>query len=277
MNCIGVLLILCVCMCCDAATRAPPVIIVPGLGGSRLEAKLNRTSSEHFLCEKTSKDYFPIWFSYEFLVPVVKQCWMDNIKLTYDNVTRTTSSHPGVDIRVPGFGNPRYVEWLDAEERLVGVFNTLAASLVDLGYERNVSLRAVPYDFRKGPSESGMFFESLKSLVESTYKINGKSQGDVAGPQYGGSDDCDIPEETTTVLERQVHPRFHFSQRRLRRVRQSPQNLRRGRRFERILHPRIFRQNLANIVVQPSSPDAVLGRVEGRSFGGDAVQKLLYG
>uniref|UniRef100_A0A146LY53 Group XV phospholipase A2 n=1 Tax=Lygus hesperus TaxID=30085 RepID=A0A146LY53_LYGHE len=173
MNCIGVLLMLCVCMCCDAATRAPPVIIVPGLGGSRLEAKLNRTSSEHFLCEKTSKDYFPIWFSYEFLVPVVKQCWMDNIKLTYDNVTRTTSSHPGVDIRVPGFGNPRYVEWLDAEERLVGVFNTLAASLVDLGYERNASLRAAPYDFRKGPSESGQFFDSLKSLVESTYKING--------------------------------------------------------------------------------------------------------
>ncbi|KAF6203237.1 hypothetical protein GE061_003655 [Apolygus lucorum] len=171
----GVLLILCLSVCkfCDAEKRLSPVIIVPGLGGSRLEAKLNRTDSVHFLCRKTTTDYFSIWFSFEFLVPFVKQCWMDNIKLTYDNETRTTNNHPGVDIRVEGFGDPKYVEWLDSEQKLVGVFNTMAESLVELGYVRNESLRGAPYDFRKGPSESGRYFENLKSLVEFTYEING--------------------------------------------------------------------------------------------------------
>ena len=65
-----------------------PVIFVPGDGGSQVEAKLNKTTVVHYVCEKTSNDYFNIWLNLELLVPLVIDCWIDNMKLNYDNVTR---------------------------------------------------------------------------------------------------------------------------------------------------------------------------------------------
>ena len=37
-------------------------------------------------------------------------------RLEYDNVTRTTNNSPGVDIKIPGFGETATVEWLDHSE-----------------------------------------------------------------------------------------------------------------------------------------------------------------
>lgn len=79
---------------------------------------------------------------------------IDNMKLNYDNVTRTTSNQDGVDIRIPGWGDPFVVEYLDPSKASPGAyFKDVGNMLVDnLGYIRNYSLRGAPYDFRKGPS-----------------------------------------------------------------------------------------------------------------------------
>nr|XP_026489289.1 group XV phospholipase A2-like [Vanessa tameamea] len=165
-----------------------PVIFIPGDGGSQLEAKLNKTNVVHYICAKTSDDYFNIWLNLELLVPFVIDCWVDNLRLEYDNVTRTTRNPQGVDIRVPGWGNPEPVEWLDPSHDSAGsYFNTIADSLVKIGYVRNVSLRGAPYDFRRAPNENGEFFIKLKSLVEETYAMNNNSAVTFIVHSMGGS------------------------------------------------------------------------------------------
>ncbi|KAL6443138.1 hypothetical protein ACFW04_002827 [Cataglyphis niger] len=161
---------------------------VPGDGGSQIEAKINKTSVVHYICEKISNDYFSLWLNMELLVPVVIDCFIDNLKLNYDNVTRITSNQPGVDIRVPGWGNPFVVEYIDPSKASPGsYFSDIGNMLVNnMGYVRNVSLRGAPYDFRKGPSESEEFFAKLKTLVEETYAINNNTPVTLLAHSMGG-------------------------------------------------------------------------------------------
>ena len=54
--------------------------LVPGIGGSQIEAKLDRDEVPHFWCDKKYKDWFTIWLSIEELLPWAQQCWVDNMK-----------------------------------------------------------------------------------------------------------------------------------------------------------------------------------------------------
>lgn len=73
---------------------------VPGDGGSQLEASLNKPAVVHYICQKHS-DWFNIWLNLELLVPLVIDCWIDNVKLIYDNVTRTTRNNDGINHLFP--------------------------------------------------------------------------------------------------------------------------------------------------------------------------------
>lgn len=121
-----------------------------------MEASLSKPETVHYYCEKNA-DYFNIWLNPKLLVPLAIDCWIDNVRLTYDPVTRTTSNPPGVTTRIPGFGTPEVVEWLDPSitRSLAGAyFKDVANVLVNRGYQRNVTLRGASYDFRKSPSRS---------------------------------------------------------------------------------------------------------------------------
>lgn len=88
------------------------------------------------------------------------------MKLIYDNVTRTTRNPKGVDIHIPGWGDPFVVEYLDPSKASPGAyFKDIGNMLVEqLGYVRNHSIRGAPYDFRKAPSTYTYFLESLLKL-----------------------------------------------------------------------------------------------------------------
>ncbi|XP_012229348.1 lysosomal phospholipase A and acyltransferase-like [Linepithema humile] len=165
-----------------------PVILVPGDGGSQVEAKINKSSVVHYICQKVSEDYFSLWLNMELLVPYVIDCFIDNLKLSYDNVTRTTSNQPGVEIRIPGWGDPFVVEYIDPSKASPGsYFKDIGNMLVnDLGYVRNLSLRGAPYDFRKGPSENEEFFIKLKTLVEEMYIMNNNTPVTLLAHSMGG-------------------------------------------------------------------------------------------
>ena len=119
------------------------------------------------------------------------QCWSENVALVYDPATHTTSDAPGVETRIPGFGNTSLsVEWIDKSMRGFSMyFSEIVAKIlpqvtdtfkgflnncgvghcVGQGYVRGENLHGAPYDFRRAANEHGEYFERLKQLVEDTY------------------------------------------------------------------------------------------------------------
>ena len=101
--------------------RVHPIVLVPGDGGNSIEGRLNKTTTVHYICDKVS-DWFTLWLNLEQLVPGVVDCWVDNMKLVYDPVTHRSSDNPGVETRIPGFGNTSTVEYLDPSQRFFSVY-----------------------------------------------------------------------------------------------------------------------------------------------------------
>ena len=70
----------------------------------------------------------------------------------YNEETNTVENAPGVETRVPGFGNTDTIDHLDTDN-LVAYFAPMSDIMVSWGYERAVTVRAAPYDFRYGPGK----------------------------------------------------------------------------------------------------------------------------
>jgi len=149
-----------------------PVVLVPGDGGSQIEARLNRTSTGHWWCSKTS-DWYDLWLNINEMLTLMVECWAENVALEYDPDTRTTHNIAGVETRIPGFGNTTTVEWIDKSMRDFSIyFAEIVAKLLPQGYERGVNIHGAPFDFRKAANEHQKYFEDLKALIEDTYEKN---------------------------------------------------------------------------------------------------------
>ncbi|XP_069757454.1 phosphatidylcholine-sterol acyltransferase [Narcine bancroftii] len=155
-------------------SEVPPLIIVPGHVGNRLEAKLNKQALVHWLCLMRTNKFFTLWLNINMFLPIGIDCWIDNIRRIYNRTTGRSSNSPGVEIRVPGFGKTYSVEYLDSL-KLTGYFNTLVQFLVNIGYVRDATVRAAPYDWRVAPYEQEEYFDKLKNLIEEMYMTYRKS------------------------------------------------------------------------------------------------------
>ena len=91
----------------------------------------------------------------------------------YDNKSRTTHDNEGVEIRVPGWGKPKYVEYLDSAEDTTGLyFGNIADKLVKTGYVRGRNLFGAPYDFRKAASKTFEKAYSQRSQFMNPLQMN---------------------------------------------------------------------------------------------------------
>jgi lysophospholipase-3 len=122
-----------------------PAIFIPGNGGSQIWARLNRTAPPpHFFCTRRS-NWFELWLDVRLLLPEVIDCFVDNMRLTYNSTTKKTSNSDGVEIQIPGFGETSTVEFFDASGiTYSSYFAPIVRSLATLGYTRGVDLRGAP-------------------------------------------------------------------------------------------------------------------------------------
>ncbi|XP_062584872.1 phospholipase A2 group XV-like [Saccostrea cucullata] len=163
-----------------------PVILVPGDGGTQFEAKLDKSSSLHGSCVNKTKDYVSLWLNMKYFLPWKIDCFVENMKLVYNRTTRTTSNTRGVDIRISDFGGTSTVEWLDPSQFfLTSYFYHIVKAMVSWGYKRGVSVRGVPFDFRKAPNEFKELYQKMKALIEETYSINNNTRVILLGHSMG--------------------------------------------------------------------------------------------
>ena len=154
-------------------TNLSPVIFVPGDGGSQLEAKLNKTSRVHYICDYTS-DWYDIWLNIHLLTPLAFDCLCDNLRLRYDNKTRLTYNSEGVQIRPTDFGSLDSVAYLDIlKVPGTSYFETIISTIEKQnGYTRNVDMIGAAFDFRKAPNELEDFFNKFQELIQTHYIMN---------------------------------------------------------------------------------------------------------
>lgn len=152
-----------------ASNHTPPLIIVPGNLGNQLEATIDKPTVVNWLCFRKTESWFTLWIDLNMLLPLGVDCWIDNIRLVYNRTTRRSSNSPGVQVRVPGFGQTHSIEFLDPN-KLAGYFHTMVQHLVNMGYTRNETVRGAPYDWRLAPNENAEYLTKLQDLVEETYE-----------------------------------------------------------------------------------------------------------
>lgn len=150
------------------SSHTPPVVIVPGNLGNRLEAKIDKPSLVHWMCYKKTDDFFTLWIDLNMFMPIGIDCWIDNIRIVYNRTTRKTTNAPGVEVRVPGFGQTHPIEFLDTN-KLAGYLHTMVQHMVNMGYVRNETVRGAPYDWRVAPNEQEDYFTRLRGLVQEMY------------------------------------------------------------------------------------------------------------
>ncbi|KAJ5075635.1 group xv phospholipase a2 [Anaeramoeba ignava] len=134
-----------------------PIIFIPGLGGSKIETKLDNFNTKHWFCEK-NKDWFRVWLTVELYAP---------------EVVEKSYNQKGVSVRpisgIEGVVNLDPTLFFISE---VAYFSRMSKVLEDLGYQEDKNLFALPYDWRLAPNNLTDYFELLKYTVEYSYSIN---------------------------------------------------------------------------------------------------------
>lgn len=172
---------------CSRKALLSPIVIVPGDGSNQLEARFKKETTPSWLCQKQS-GWFRLWLKTSDLL-LSTSCWADTIKLLYDEENDTLSNNVGVETRVPGFGDTSGIEELDPSVpfHATAAFYQIVEALVKAGYERGVSVRGAPYDFRFAPSSpvGAQYIDDLQRLIEDSVNAN-KQRATLISHSMGG-------------------------------------------------------------------------------------------
>lgn len=173
------------------AAHPAPVVVVPGLGGSVLEARLHNRPPGRDCATQTHKQWYTIWAS---VVQGVARydCFKSNLQV-YENASRPggLANYTGVMIRPRDYGGTGGIEYSNAGtgEPPIAYMHALVQRLADQGgYVRGVSVRAATNDFRTVGNPAALAYEyaRLRRLVEDTVRLNNGSKVHLLSHSLGG-------------------------------------------------------------------------------------------
>ncbi|CAO2209029.1 unnamed protein product [Urochloa humidicola] len=172
-----------------------PIVLVPGLSCSELEARLTDAyvpSTPHCGAMK-GKGWFGLWANVSDLpAHHYVGCFMEQMRLVYDPAAGDFRNLPGVETRVANFGsargfqrNPEHTDWC---------LEILRQELERIGYRDGETLFGAPYDLRHAPpvaagQKSEVFsdyFRRLTRLIEEASRSNHGRKVILFGHSFGG-------------------------------------------------------------------------------------------
>ena len=113
-------------------------------------------------------------------MPPLVNCWVDNIILLFDNTTERYSNNQGIQTRTLRWGSTESIQYLDPLLKVGDSdnFHDLVQAFVAVILQRNVSVRASPYDFRLAPTSTynNCWKDLIQKLVEDTFQTNGSKR-----------------------------------------------------------------------------------------------------
>eukprot|EP01156_Anaeramoeba_ignava_P005949 Anaeramoba_ignava/a347369_188.p1 GENE.a347369_188~~a347369_188.p1 ORF type:complete len:451 (+),score=134.96 a347369_188:4-1356(+) len=160
----------------DQGMPLDPVLILPGLGGSRMEAKLENFDSKHWFCMQ-NKDWFSTWLNVELYVPEIIECVNEYFALDYDSETHYNFHKQGASIRpIAGSTGLKNLEPTLSFIRVIAYFAKMLDKFATLGYQEGKTLFPITYDWRLGPRNLTELFDLVKYTIEYASEINSGSK-----------------------------------------------------------------------------------------------------
>jgi len=151
------------------------VVILPGMGGSAMQAKISKDDAPHFWCWQNWDEWFRVWLP---LVELLAQdCWFDNLKVLYNASTDEYLNVHGVTTDVIDFGDLDGIDYMDYwfgfPISFTSYYSSLIASLEEIGYEGGKTMYGAPFDWRvpttKHELDEEGFNARVKQLIERAY------------------------------------------------------------------------------------------------------------
>ncbi|XP_065177783.1 phospholipase A2 group XV-like [Sycon ciliatum] len=165
---------------CSVAIKFP-IVLVPGIAGSQIDVRHTEKIPYPDICRVvfSTNSWRQAWLSIKEVLPGLVRCFSIDMSLEFDVNTLKYNDPEGIETRIPNFGSTKSIEYLDNSTDFIiraetKYFHDMVQYFVDnAGYERDESIVAAPYDWRKSPWSMDGYFERLQALVENvTAKYN---------------------------------------------------------------------------------------------------------
>jgi len=168
------LLILLINCYADSCTKHP-VVIVPGLMASILEAKLEIPKDVEFCDRKLdcprNKDWFRLWVDLADGIPYMNECYLSYLKCVYNESTHLMNNIEGVTIVPPDFGSTYAVDYICPTiiaKQFSKAFHEIIKGLENIGYKDGYDLLGAPYDWRYYHHDD--YLANVKQLILTAYE-----------------------------------------------------------------------------------------------------------